>query len=165
MKEELATLAGGCFWGIEAILQKVHGVICTQVGYTGGHVPDPTYPLVKKGDSGHAEAVQVTFDPDQISYKELLHMFFRLHDPTTLNRQGHDVGTQYRSAIFYHSEGQRDIAKQVKEEIDKLGTWSRPLVTEIVSFEQFFPAEEYHQKYLQKNPGGYTCHYLREEKK
>lgn len=159
---EVATLAGGCFWGMEEILRKIPGVTSTRVGYTGGTTSQPTYPEVHAGDSGHAEAVEVVFDPAQISYEEILGYFFRMHDPTTLDRQGNDVGTSYRSAIFYHSEAQRQTAEQVKERADKSGKWSAPIVTEIVAAGEFWPAEEYHQKYLQKNPGGYTCHYLRD---
>lgn len=159
---EIATLAGGCFWGVEEILRKITGVKETTVGYTGGVIPGPTYPLVKKGDTGHAEAIQVEFDPKQLSYENLLGYFFRLHDPTTLNRQGNDVGTQYRSTIFYHSEEQKKTAEKIKESVNKSGKWKRPVVTKIIPAKPFYPAEEYHQKYLVKNPGGYTCHYLRD---
>ena len=161
VKREVATLAGGCFWGMEEILRKIPGVIETAVGYTGGNVAGPDYRLVCTGATGHAEGVQIVFDPDRISYEELLGYFFRLHDPTTLNRQHNDVGTQYRSAIFYHSDEQRRIADQVKEREDKSGQWKRPVVTEITKAAEFWPAEEYHQKYLVKNPGGYNCHVLR----
>lgn len=161
-QREVATLAGGCFWGMEEILRKIPGVISTRVGYTGGTVPNPTYDVVKHGDSGHAESVEVTFDPQVISFADLLEKyFFRMHDPTTLNRQGNDIGTQYRSAIFFHSEEQRKIAETVKERIARAGKWPRPLTTEVVPAQTFFSAEDYHQKYLEKNPGGYSCHYLR----
>jgi peptide methionine sulfoxide reductase msrA/msrB len=159
---ETATLAGGCFWGMEEILRKIPGVVETRVGYTGGTTSGPAYADVHAGDTGHAEAVEVIFDPARISYEELLGYFFRMHDPTTLNRQGNDVGTSYRSAIFYHSEDQRRAAERVRERVDRSGKWPDPIVTEIVAAGPFWPAEEYHQDYLQKNPGGYTCHYLRE---
>ena len=159
---EVATLAGGCFWGMEEILRKIPGVTSTRVGYTGGSTSHPEYEQVHAGDTGHAEAVEVVFDPSRISYEELLGYFFRMHDPTTLNRQGNDVGTSYRSAIFYHSEEQRRTAEQVKARVDKSGKWPDPVVTEIVAAGEFWPAEESHQKYLLKNPGGYTCHYLRD---
>jgi peptide methionine sulfoxide reductase msrA/msrB len=159
---EVATLAGGCFWGMEEILRQIPGVTATRVGYTGGSTRQPAYEQVHAGDTGHAEAVEVTFDPAKISYEQLLGYFFRMHDPTTLNRQGNDVGTSYRSSIFFHSEAQRWTAEQVKARVDQSGKWSAPVVTEIVAAGPFWPAEEYHQKYLQKNPGGYTCHYLRD---
>jgi peptide methionine sulfoxide reductase msrA/msrB len=161
-KREVATLAGGCFWGMEEILEKAPGVISTRVGYTGGDLPNPTYGDVHTGSTGHAESIEVTFDPSVIGYEELLEKyFFRMHDPTTLNRQGNDTGTQYRSAIFYHSEEQRQIALRVKKRVEASGLWKRPITTEITAATMFYLAEEYHQKYLDKNPGGYTCHYLR----
>lgn len=159
---ETATLAGGCFWGMQEILRKIPGVVSTQVGYTGGSVEAPGYEEVHAGSSGHAEAVEVIFDPTVISYEEILGYFFRMHDPTTLDRQGNDVGTSYRSAIFYHSDRQREMAERVKDRVDGAGKWSNPIVTEIVAAGPFWPAEEYHQDYLQKNPNGYTCHYLRD---
>jgi methionine-S-sulfoxide reductase len=159
---ETATLAGGCFWGMEEILRQIPGIVETQVGYTGGTVPNATYPEVKKGATGHAESVQLRFDPTQISYEQVLEYFFRMHDPTTLNRQGNDIGTQYRSAIFYHSKEQRKTAEKVKEALDKSGKWEKPIVTQILPAAEFWPAEDYHQKYLVKNPGGYTCHFLRD---
>ena len=149
---ETALLAGGCFWGMEEILRKIPGVISTRVGYTGGTTANPTYPDVHAGDTGHAEAVEVVFDPSKISYEELLGWFFRMHDPTTLNRQGNDVGTSYRSAIFYHSEQQRQTAEQVNQRVDKSGKWDDPIVTEIVAATAFYPAEEYHQDFARKNP-------------
>jgi peptide methionine sulfoxide reductase msrA/msrB len=157
-----ATLAGGCFWGVEELIRKLPGVLETTVGYTGGTTPDPTYEQVSTGSTGHAEAIQVVYDPAKISYEKILEYFFRLHDPTTTNRQGNDVGTQYRSAIFYHDEAQRKTAEQVKQRVDRSGKWRRPLVTQIVSARTFFAAEDYHQDYLQRNPRGYTCHYLRD---
>jgi peptide methionine sulfoxide reductase msrA/msrB len=159
---EVATLAGGCFWGVEEILRQIPGVVSTRVGYTGGTTRNPTYPQVHAGKSGHAEAIEVVFDPTKITYEALLGYFFRMHDPTTLDRQGNDVGTSYRSAIFYHSDEQRRIAEQVKERVDRSGKWKNKVVTEIVPADEFWEAEDYHQKYLVKNPGGYTCHWLRD---
>ena len=161
-KFEEATLAGGCFWGVEELIRKLPGVIDTAAGYTGGALPDPTYATVHVGNTGHAEAVQIKFDPKKISYEEILAFFFRLHDPTTLNRQGNDRGTQYRSAIFYHSPAQKETAQRVKERVDKSKKWKSPVVTEITPFHIFYPAEPEHQDYLQRNPDGYTCHYLRD---
>jgi methionine-S-sulfoxide reductase len=158
----VAILAGGCFWGVEEILRSFPGVIETSVGYTGGLTQNPIYQEVKKGSTGHAEAIRVVFDPKKVTYEEILGHFFRLHDPTTLNRQGNDIGTQYRSAIFYSDEEQHQAALRVKEKIQKSGKWKKDIVTEIVKASDFYPAEEYHQDYLQKNPGGYTCHYLRD---
>jgi peptide methionine sulfoxide reductase msrA/msrB len=158
-----ATLAGGCFWGVEELLRKLPGVLNTTVGYTGGQTENPTYGEVKTGFSGHAEAVQVVYDPAQISYQEILRTFFRLHDPTTPNRQGNDIGTQYRSAIFYHDQNQRQVATEVKEMVNRSGRWKGNVVTKITAAGPFYPAEAFHQDYLKKNPGGYTCHYLRDE--
>jgi peptide methionine sulfoxide reductase msrA/msrB len=158
----VATFAGGCFWGMEDILRQIPGVLETRVGYAGGTTKDPTYRDVSRGDTGHAETVEVVFDPARITYEELLRYFFRMHDPTTPNRQGNDVGTQYRSAIFYHDEAQRQAAERVKAEVERSGKWKRPIVTEIVPAGEFTVAEDYHQKYLQTHPGGYTCHYLRD---
>lgn len=159
---ETATLAGGCFWGVEELIRQLPGVVETVVGYTGGTLDDPTYDYVKKGNSGHAEAVKITFDPAVISYEEILRFFFRMHDPTQLNRQMNDVGTQYRSAIFVHSEEQRATADRVKAEVDASGKWPRPLVTAIVPATAWYDAEEYHQDYLRKNPWGYNCHFVRD---
>ncbi|MBZ4417293.1 bifunctional methionine sulfoxide reductase B/A protein [Myxococcus sp. RHST-1-4] len=160
---ETALLAGGCFWGMEDILRKIPGVLQTDVGYTGGAFKSPTYEDVSSGDTGHAESVRVVFDPKVLSYETLLEKwFFRMHDPTTLNRQGNDVGTQYRSAIFYLSEEQRRVAEEVKARVNASGKWPRPVVTQIAPAGEFTPAEAYHQDYLVKNPGGYTCHYLRD---
>jgi peptide methionine sulfoxide reductase msrA/msrB len=161
-KTEVATLAGGCFWGVQELIRKLPGVISSTVGYTGGTTANPRYEDVHTGRTGHAEAVQIVFDPRQISYESILRYFFRLHDPTTLNRQGNDMGSQYRSAIFWQSDEQRQIAERVKAEVDRSGKWDKKVVTEIVKAGPFYPAEEYHQDYLQKNPGGYTCHYLRD---
>ena len=159
---ETATLAGGCFWGAEDLLRKLPGVIRTRVGYTGGTTSNPVYEQVKTGTTGHAETVEVVFDPAKISYEQILEFFFRMHDPTTLNRQGNDVGSQYRSAIFYHDEHQKQVAEQVKKKVDASGKWKRPVMTEIVPAKEFWPAEDYHQDYLIKHPGGYTCHYVRD---
>ncbi len=161
-KRETAILAGGCFWGVEEILRDLPGVIVTEVGYTGGTLADPTYKDVKTGVTGHAEAIRVVFDPERMSYAKLLGYFFRLHDPTTQNRQGNDIGSQYRSAIFYADAEQRRVAEAVKADVDRSGKWKRPVVTELVLAGPFYSAEEYHQDYLRKNPGGYTCHYLRD---
>jgi methionine-S-sulfoxide reductase len=159
---ETATLAGGCFWGMQDILRKLPGVKNSTVGYTGGATENPSYLTVKKGDTGHAESIQLEFDPEEISFEEILGVFFKMHDPTSVNRQGNDLGSQYRSAIFCHSEDQKQIAQRVRRALDESGKWGRPIVTEIVPYQQFYSAEDYHQDYLVKNPGGYTCHYLRD---
>jgi methionine-S-sulfoxide reductase len=155
---QVATLAGGCFWGMQDLLRKQPGVISTEVGYTGGKVPNATY----QNHEGHAEAVRIQFDPAKTSYEALLRFFFRIHDPTTPNRQGNDIGSSYRSAIFYHDEEQKRIAHKVKEEVDASGKWHRPVVTEITPAGPWWRAEEYHQDYLVTNPGGYTCHWVRD---
>jgi peptide methionine sulfoxide reductase msrA/msrB len=160
--EEVATLSGGCFWGVQELIRKLPGVISSQVGYTGGQTANPDYGVVHTGETGHAEAVEIVFDPKVISYESILRTFFRLHDPTTLNRQGNDVGTQYRSAIFYHDDEQRKTAERVKTEVDRSAKWPSKVVTQIVPAGPFYRAEEYHQDYLQKHPNGYTCHYLRD---
>jgi methionine-S-sulfoxide reductase len=160
---EVAILAGGCFWGVEEILRAVPGVLDTEVGYTGGWLENPTYADTHDSRSGHAEAVRVVFDPSVLSYEELLEKwFFRLHDPTTPNRQGNDVGTQYRSAIFPQSEEQQVAAERVKARVEASGKWARPITTSIEPVSTWYGAEAYHQDYLRKNPGGYTCHYLRD---
>lgn len=159
---ELATLAGGCFWGMEEIIRDIPGVVFTEVGYTGGTTKAPVYAHVKTGSTGHAEAVMISFDPKILSYEDLLGYFFRMHDPTTLNQQGNDRGTQYRSAIFYNSDEQKLVAEQVMKRVGESGRWKGPIVTQIVPASEWYPAEDYHQDYLQRNPGGYTCHYLRE---
>jgi peptide methionine sulfoxide reductase msrA/msrB len=158
--KQVATIAGGCFWGVEELIRKIPGVLDTEVGYTGGSVKNATY----QSHEGHAEAIKITFDPSRVSYEDLLEFFFKIHDPTTLNRQGNDVGTSYRSAIFVHDDAQRKVAEAVKAKVDKSGAWKRPVVTEIVPAKEFWSAEDYHQDYLQKNPGGYTCHYVRNVK-
>lgn len=159
---EVATFAGGCFWGVQELIRKLPGVQESIVGYTGGSTDKPGYEQVHTGRTGHAEAVQIVFDPKVISYEEILRYFFRLHDPTTANRQGNDVGTQYRSAIFFHSEDQRRGAERVKAEVDKSGKWPAKVVTQIVPASTFYPDEGYHQDYLEKHPDGYTCHFLRD---
>ena len=159
---EISILAGGCFWGMQDLLRAIPGVIETEVGYSGGTTTHATYSDVKTGRTGHAEAVKVVFDPARLSFQDLLRWFFRMHDPTTLDRQGNDVGTQYRSAIFYTSEAQRRAAEEVKAAVAASGKWPRPIVTEILPAGAFWRAEEHHQDYLRKNPGGYTCHYLRD---
>jgi len=159
---ETAILAGGCFWGMEEIIRKIPGVIKTTVGYSGGTTANPTYEEVCTGITGHAESIQVVFDPARLTYEGLLDYFFRMHDPTTPNRQHNDRGTQYRSAIFYTSEEQKQSAQRVKQRWDKSGKFSQPIVTEITAATKFYSAEDYHQKYLVKNPGGYTCHVLRD---
>lgn len=162
MKKEIATLAGGCFWGMEDIIRAIPGVITTTVGYTGGSVENPNYNIVKLGTTNHAESVEVEFDSSKLSYETLLGYFFRMHDPTTLNQQGNDKGTQYRSVIFYHSEDQKKVAENVIKNVTASGKWKKPIVTQVVAASKFYPAEDYHQDYLKKNPGGYTCHWLRD---
>jgi len=159
---EVITLAGGCFWGMQDLLRALPGVISTRVGYTGGTVAHAKYEDVKTGHTGHAESIEITFDPKKASYKAILRFFFRMHDPTTLNRQGNDIGSQYRSAIFVHSDAQRAIAEEVKAEVEASHKWPRPITTEITAAGPFWTAEEYHQDYLVKHPGGYTCHYVRD---
>jgi len=159
---EVAILAGGCFWGMQDILRKIPGVLETQAGYTGGWLANPRYEDTHDSKSGHAEAVRVVFDPRKLSYQDLLEKwFFRMHDPTTLNRQGNDVGTQYRSAIFYLDDAQKAAAEAAKKRVQASGKWKGTIVTEIAKASTWYPAEGYHQDYLVKNPGGYTCHYLR----
>lgn len=161
-KKEIALLAGGCFWGVQDLIRKIPGVIKTEVGYTGGVTENPTYSQIKKGTTFHAEAVRIEFDSGKVTYEKILDMFFRLHDPTTENQQGNDIGTQYRSSIFYLSEDQKKVAEAKKTAVQASGKWKRPVVTEIVPAKPFYRAEEEHQDYLVKNPGGYTCHYLRD---
>jgi len=160
---EIAVLAGGCFWGVEDILREVPGVIDTDVGYTGGWAENPTYEDTHDSKSGHAESIRITFDPSVLSYQDLLeNWFFRLHDPTTLNRQGNDIGTQYRSAIFPQSPEQAKIAEQAIAHAQASGRWKKPITTSIEPASTWYSAEKYHQDYLKKNPGGYSCHYLRD---
>lgn len=158
---QVATLAGGCFWGLEHLFGKIDGVVATQTGYTGGNVSFPEYSAVKTGSTNHAESVQVLFNPKVVSLEEILYKFFSFHNPTTPNRQGNDVGTQYRSAIFYANEEQKKIAEVVRDEVERSGLWESKVVTEIVPLQLFWRAEEYHQLYLQRNPAGYTCNFDR----
>lgn len=149
---EVTTLGGGCFWCLEAVYDQLKGVVDVVSGYAGGHLPNPTYKQVCTGTTGHAEVVQITFDPSIISFKEILTVFFSIHDPTTLNRQGADVGPQYRSAIFYHNDEQKLVAQQVIAELTEARLWDNPIVTEITALDTFYPAEDYHQEYFARNP-------------
>src|SRR5262245_43982512 len=151
---ETATFAAGCFWGTEEFFRKVPGVLETRVGYTGGHLKNPTYDDTTTGTTGHAESVENKFDPAKVDYATLLTLFFKMHDPTTLNRQGNDVGTQYRSAIFFHGDKQRETAQALMGKIDRSGAWGAKLTTEVAPAGVFYPAETYHQHYLVKHPGG-----------
>jgi len=155
--KEIATLAGGCFWCLEAVFDELKGVEAVESGYSGGHVVNPTYRQVCAESTGHAETVQVSFDPTVISFKEILNIFFAIHDPTTLNRQGNDVGTSYRSAIFYHDETQKATAEQVIQELTALKLWSDPIVTEVTKFDKFYLAEDYHQEYFANNANQPYC--------
>ena len=157
---EVATLAGGCFWCLEAVYDEVKGVDSVESGYMGGHNARPTYEQVCSGETGHAEVVQVTFDPSIVSYKELLEVFFVIHDPTTRDRQGNDVGTQYRSAIFYHSAEQKRVAEQTIRELDAEKVFDTPIVTELKAAETFYPAENYHQEYFQRNSSQPYCQFV-----
>jgi peptide-methionine (S)-S-oxide reductase len=156
-KWEVATLAGGCFWCLEAIYDDLKGIKDVVSGYSGGNFPNPSYEQVCSGKTGHAEVVQISFDPEQISFKEILNIFFSIHNPTTRNRQGADVGTQYRSAIFYHTKQQKEIAEQAIREIEEAGIWNLPIVTEITPFSNFYPAEDYHQEYFANHPNQPYC--------
>jgi peptide-methionine (S)-S-oxide reductase len=156
-QREIATLAGGCFWCLEAVYDQLEGVVDVVSGYAGGARPNPTYEQVCSGATGHAEVVQVTFDPGVISFREILEVFFSIHDPTTLNRQGGDVGTQYRSAIFYHAPEQKEIAEDVIREITSAGVWDNRIVTEVSEMQTFYPAEDYHQEYFARNPNTGYC--------
>ena len=157
MNEERAVLAGGCFWGAQDLLRRYDGVISTRVGYTGGHVRNATY----RNHGGHAEAVEIIFDPARISYRKLLEFFFQIHDPSTRNRQGNDVGSSYRSAIFFTSDEQRRIAEDTIADVDESGLWPGKVVTEVVTAADFWEAEPEHQDYLLRNPDGYSCHFIR----
>lgn len=156
-KTEKATFACGCFWGVQAALDRVKGVVKTTVGYTGGHLDKPTYEDVCTGRTGHAEAIEVEFDPKGTTYEKLLETFFSSHDPTQVNRQGPDAGSQYRSAIFYHDEAQKKAALKAKDALEKPKKYSKPIATEVVKASAFYPAEEHHQKYLEKR-GQFVCH-------
>jgi len=157
MATELATLAGGCFWCLEAVFQQLRGVTKVVSGYTGGSVPHPSYEAVCTGTTGHAEVTQITFDPSSVSYRDLLDVFFTIHDPTTLDRQGNDAGTQYRSAIFHHSPEQKADAERVIKDLEREKVWDDPIVTEVVPLEQFYPAENYHQDYYARNANQPYC--------
>ena len=160
-KNDVIYLAGGCYWGLEKLLIDLSGVNETEVGFVGGHIKNVCYKEVTKGDTGHAETVKVNFDSSKLSLKELLRYFFKIHDPTTFNQQGNDRGSQYRSAIFYTKVNQEMIAKEVIQLVNQSSSWNTPIVTEINKFDVFYPAEESHQKYLIKNPDGYSCHFVR----
>ncbi len=158
---QTAVLAGGCFWGMEDLFRKLPGVLETEVGYAGGAMADPRYEDVRTGRTNHAESLRITFDPDTISYQALLEFFFKIHDPTTANRQGNDVGTQYRSIIFAMDEAQAETARAVIDAVDASGRWPGKVVTEILPAMPFYRAEDYHQDYLENYPEGYTCHFVR----
>jgi peptide-methionine (S)-S-oxide reductase len=148
---QIATLAGGCFWCLEAVYDEIKGVHSVESGYAGGHMDNPSYRAVCNGDTGHAEVVQVHFDPNVVSYRDLLNVFFAIHDPTTLNRQGGDVGTQYRSAIFYHNDEQKRIAEELIKDLNAQQIWDNPIVTEVTKLDKFYVAEDYHQEYFERN--------------
>ena len=156
-KTEMATFGGGCFWCVEAIFERVSGVQLVQSGYSGGHVANPNYKQITTGMTGHAEVVQISFNPEQISYIELLEIYFKTHDPTTLNKQGADVGTQYRSIVLYHHDEQRKQAEKVIEDLGSAGIWNNPIVTQVEPFEEFYKAEDYHQEYFENNPNQGYC--------
>lgn len=157
MSEERAVLAGGCFWGVQELFRRYDGVLSTRVGYTGGITPNSTY----RNHGSHAEAVEIIFDPERISYRQILEFFFQLHDPSTRNRQGNDVGASYRSAIFYTTDEQRRVAEDTIADVNESGLWPGKVVTEVVLLRDFWEAEPEHQDYLLRNPGGYTCHFIR----
>jgi methionine-S-sulfoxide reductase len=159
---ETATFAAGCFWGVEEFYRKIPGVFDAKVGYTGGKTENPKYDDMHDGKTGHAEAVEIKFDPTKVKYTDLLDKFFKFHDPTTKDRQGNDEGNQYRSAIFYHNDQQKQEAMAFKAKVEKSGAWKKPIVTEISAASKFWDAEDYHQDYLVKNPGGYDNHFVRE---
>jgi peptide-methionine (S)-S-oxide reductase len=159
MTEERAVLAGGCFWGMQDLIRRYNGVVSTRVGYTGGDVANATY----RNHEGHAEAIEIIFEPSEISYRNLLEFFFQIHDPTTLNRQGNDRGTSYRSAIFYTTDAQRRIAEDTIADVEASGLWPGKVVTEVAPAGAFWQAEPEHQDYLERHPGGYTCHFIRPE--
>lgn len=161
---EKASFAAGCFWGVEKVFAAAPGVVSTRVGYTGGTTKNPSYEQVCSGMTGHAEAVEVSYDPTKVAYEDLLEIFWRHHDPTTLNRQGNDIGTQYRSSIFYYSPAQKEAAEKSKTLLEKSGIFKKPITTEFAKSSEFYPAEEYHQKYLKKNPHGYCSLQLQSAK-
>ena len=157
MSQERAVLAGGCFWGMQDLIRRIPGVVSTRVGYTGGHVANATY----RNHDGHAEAIEIIFDPSRLSYRQLLEFFFQIHDPSTLNRQGNDRGTSYRSAIFYTTDEQRRVAEDTIADVDESGLWPGKVVTEVTAASAFWEAEPEHQDYLERIPNGYTCHFVR----
>ncbi len=159
--KKTATLAGGCFWGMEELIRNQPGVLSTRVGYTGGETPNATYNLVKTGRTGHAEAIEIVYDPSVMSFEKLLQWFFQIHDPTTKDRQGNDIGTQYRSAIWYADDEQKETTAKVIADVEASGKWPGPVVTEVAPLGDFWEAEREHQDYLQRYPNGYTCHYVR----
>lgn len=156
-QRETATLGGGCFWCLEAVYDDLRGVESVVSGYAGGHVPNPSYEQVCNGTTGHAEVVQIVFDPSEVSFRELLDVFFTIHDPTTLNRQGADVGTQYRSAVFYHDDEQKRVAEEAIRDLEAEAVWDNPVVTQVVPLTEFYPAEDYHQEYFARNPRAGYC--------
>ncbi|MBX3065685.1 MAG: peptide-methionine (S)-S-oxide reductase MsrA [Anaerolineae bacterium] len=160
MTTEVATLAGGCFWCLEAVYDELKGVKSVESGYAGGHVLNPTYRQVCDGTTGHAEVVQITYDPEEVSFRDLLGVFFTIHDPTTLNRQGNDVGTQYRSAIYYHTPEQKQIAEEVIADLTAQKLWNNPIVTEVTPIDKFYMAEDYHQEYFKHNPNQGYCQFV-----
>jgi len=159
-RTEIATLGGGCFWCLEAAFEQLTGVLSVQSGYAGGALPDPTYEQVCSGTTGHAEVVRITYDPSRIGFRDLLDVFFTIHDPTTLNRQGADVGTQYRSVVFHHDAAQRSATEEAIRELEESGAWSGPVVTEISPAPDFFPAEAYHSEYYRRNSGQPYCQFV-----
>lgn len=163
-RREVATLAGGCFWCTEAVFKRLRGVLSVAPGYAGGAVPNPTYEQVCTDTTGHAEAIQIEFDPAQTSFEQILDVFWHTHDPTTLNRQGNDVGIQYRSAIFYHDAVQKETAEKSKQELERSGTYKNPVVTEITPFTNFYEAEDYHKDYFDTHRGFPYCEYVTAEK-
>ena len=160
---ETAYLAGGCFWGMQDLIRRLPGVVSTRVGYTGGELPNATYQHVRTGMTGHTEAIEVAFDSEEVSYRDLLELFFQIHDPTTPNRQGNDRGTQYRSAIFWYDEAQRKTAEDTIADVEASGLWPGKVVTEVAEAGDFWEAEPEHQDYLEKFPSGYTCHFVRRD--
>ncbi|MDP4010832.1 MAG: peptide-methionine (S)-S-oxide reductase MsrA [Candidatus Roizmanbacteria bacterium] len=157
MNSKKAYVAGGCFWGMEELFRKQPGIVDTRVGYTGGENTNPTY----ENHPGHAEAMEIIYDADRTNFEKLLDFFFRIHDPTTLHRQGNDIGSSYRSAIFYQSAEEKNVAEKMIQKVNESKRWHQPVITSLEAFDTFYKAEDYHQDYLQKNPGGYTCHFVR----
>ena len=158
---ETAILAGGCFWGMQDLIRRIPGVVKTRVGYTGGHTQNPTYPDVCTKTTGHAEAIEIVFDPNKVSYRKLLEFFFQIHDPTTIDRQGNDIGDSYRSEIYYTSQSQKEVAEQTIQDVDASGIWPGKVVTKVTKADVFWEAEPNHQDYLERIPNGYTCHFPR----